>query len=89
MSDMDWLDRGACRGMSVDLMFPSEKTGSAAAKRVCASCSEREPCLTYALGHGDLEGVWGGTSEAERRKLLRLRRRAAQVRPAAEAAPGR
>jgi WhiB family redox-sensing transcriptional regulator len=34
----------------------------------------REECLDYALATGQKFGVWGGTSERERRALRRLRR---------------
>ena len=33
----------------------------------------RGECLVYALEHGK-HGVWGGTSERERRTIRRLRR---------------
>lgn len=50
-----------------------------AAKAVCESCPVREACLRYALETNQEAGVWGGTSEEERRKLRRAwlaRRRA-------------
>ena len=51
-----------------------------AAKRVCRSCDAQEPCLDFALATNQESGVWGGTSEEERRKLrkawLAARRRA-------------
>lgn len=40
--------------------------GIDAAKKICASCPLATKCLEYAL-QGDLEGVWGGTTEWERR----------------------
>ena len=68
-----------------DLFFPIGTTGPAvdqieAAKRVCRSCEVQEPCLDFALATNQESGVWGGTSEEERRKLrkawLAARRRA-------------
>lgn len=38
------------------------------AKELCARCPLRRPCLAYALTHA-VEGVWGGTTEDERREL--------------------
>jgi len=51
-----------------------------AAKRVCRACEAIEPCLEFALATNQESGIWGGTSEEERRKLrkawLAARRRA-------------
>lgn len=41
-----------------------------AAVAVCRACPVREVCLEYALEHGEL-GVWGGTTERERREQRR------------------
>ncbi len=40
------------------------------AKAICAACPVREPCAVYALAHRELHGVWGGLSEADRRRRL-------------------
>jgi len=40
------------------------------AKRVCISCPARLQCLEYALKNGEM-GIWGGTTENERRKIRR------------------
>jgi WhiB family redox-sensing transcriptional regulator len=36
-------------------------------------------CLEYALVHRIDHGVWGGTSERERRRILKRRRQVAQA----------
>ena len=69
----DWRTRAACRDADPELFFPLGTSDATlpqidAAKRICRTCSVREPCLRWALGSGDA-GVWGGTTEAERRKL--------------------
>jgi len=50
------------------------------AKRVCANCDAQKSCLEFALATNQESGVWGGTTEDERRKLrkqwLAARRRA-------------
>jgi WhiB family redox-sensing transcriptional regulator len=43
------------------------------AKRVCNECEVREPCLEFALESNQDSGVWGGTSEEERRAIRRQR----------------
>src|SRR3984957_9726349 len=70
----DWRRSAACRNTEPDLFFPVGTTGPAvdqieAAKRVCNSCDALEPCLDFALATNQESGVWGGTSEEERRKL--------------------
>ena len=70
----DWRRLAACRSTEPDLFFPVGTTGPAvdqieAAKRVCRSCEALEPCLDFALATNQESGVWGGTSEEERRKL--------------------
>jgi len=74
--DTDWMSQGKCRDMDPDVFFPSDGVGVQAAQRVCLVCPVKAPCLEYALAHHIHEGVWGGTSERERRRLLRHRRAA-------------
>ena len=37
----------------------------------------REPCLEYALANRERDGVWGGATERERRRMIRQRRKSA------------
>ena len=39
------------------------------AKRVCHNCDAQKACLEFALATNQESGVWGGTTEDERRKL--------------------
>jgi len=43
----------------------------AGAKTICASCPVLDDCLAYALETIQTEGIWGGTTSRERRKLRR------------------
>lgn len=70
----DWKARAACRRTDPDLFFPVASSGPAAlqvtrAKAVCAQCPVLTDCLIYALATGQDAGVWGGTSEEERREI--------------------
>lgn len=70
----DWRDRASCRSVDPDLFFPVGTTGTALdqierAKTVCRTCEALSPCLEFALATNQESGVWGGTSEEERRKL--------------------
>lgn len=72
----DWRDRAVCRDADPELFFPIGSAGPGLrqleqAKRVCAQCQVRAPCLQWALASGQEAGVWGGTSEDERRALRR------------------
>lgn len=39
---------------------------------VCESCPMREPCLEYAL-NVNMRGIWGGTTEADRKRIRKAR----------------
>ena len=39
------------------------------AKLICASCAVCVDCLQYALRIREAHGIWGGTTELERRDL--------------------
>jgi WhiB family redox-sensing transcriptional regulator len=70
----DWRRYAACKDTDPDLFFPIGTTGPAvdqiaAAKRVCCACEAKSQCLEFALITNQEAGVWGGTSEEERRKL--------------------
>ncbi|MBQ0851532.1 WhiB family transcriptional regulator [Streptomyces sp. NPDC057621] len=79
-----WRDYAECRTVDPDLFFPIGNTGPALvqiedAKSVCRRCPVREECLNWALDTGQSIGVWGGTSESERRTLRRrIRSRASR-----------
>jgi WhiB family transcriptional regulator, redox-sensing transcriptional regulator len=86
----DWRDRAACRDADPELFFPIGNAGPALhqvdqAKQVCARCTVRTPCLEWALASGQEAGVWGGTSDDERRALRRMRQAGAQADADADA----
>lgn len=68
----------ACRGLDNDLFFPErgENLKIRKAKAVCATCEVMYDCLEYNLrtytSHDD-EGIWGGTTAKERRRIRRRR----------------
>lgn len=70
----DWRVFGACRDEDPELFFPISSKGPAAqqidaAKAVCARCRVRGECLRFALDNRQDYGVWGGTSEEERKEM--------------------
>ena len=72
-----FMDLGSCRGMDPDIFFPDRGESLRPAKAVCEDCIVRDECLEFALDNRERFGVWGGTSERERRRLRRARRDAA------------
>jgi WhiB family redox-sensing transcriptional regulator len=76
-----WVEFAACRGMNPDCFHPhpGDKIREAAAKKVCEACPARQACLDYAVTTGQTRGVWGGTTEAERRRARRAMRAALGV----------
>ena len=72
--ECEWMACGRCRDMDPAIFFPSDGIGVQAAQRICSDCPVRTPCLEYALVNRVDHGVWGGTSERERRRILRSRR---------------
>jgi WhiB family redox-sensing transcriptional regulator len=89
----DWRSLGACLSADPDLFFPISTTGQSApqiarAKAVCADCPVRPDCLAFALSHREMVGIWGGTTDEERRRSRRNEtRRAASRRPAPDRRP--
>jgi WhiB family transcriptional regulator, redox-sensing transcriptional regulator len=69
-----WRDLAACRRANPELFFPVTEAGPghlqvARAKAVCAGCRVRQDCLDFAMSTHQVHGVWGGFSEADRRRL--------------------
>jgi WhiB family redox-sensing transcriptional regulator len=70
----EWADRGSCRGSDAQFFPSADHHGSTSswaeeALAVCAGCPVRDECLTHALDH-DEHGVWGGTTDRDRRRIL-------------------
>lgn len=75
--NLSWRQRGACRGLDPDIFYPVSDEDAGQAKSICAICPVRGACLEYALTNREHEGIWGGATERERRRLLRQRRKSA------------
>lgn len=61
----------------MEVFYPSTDELAEEAKVVCAECPVRQPCLEHALSGRERDGVWGGLTERERRRILRQRRKSA------------
>ncbi len=72
--DMQWMHTGNCNGYPPETFFPRDGVGVDVARGICKGCPVQGPCLEYALNNHIDHGVWGATSERERRRILRRRR---------------
>ncbi|MFV0316410.1 MAG: WhiB family transcriptional regulator [Microthrixaceae bacterium] len=79
-----WMADGNCAHKAPSVFFPSDGVGVEKAKKVCEGCPVADQCLEYAIKYRIDHGVWGGTSERQRRRIIRARaeQRAAAERPA-------
>jgi WhiB family redox-sensing transcriptional regulator len=77
MKNLAWRQRAACRGVDPDIFYPVSEEEAEEAKAICAGCTVSETCLEYALSNRERDGVWGGATERERRRMIRQRRRSA------------
>lgn len=73
-----WHDRAACATPAVAKMIAAGRAdffphgrGAGVARDICAGCPVRVECLDWALDQGAwLQGIFGGTTQAERHRLL-------------------
>jgi WhiB family redox-sensing transcriptional regulator len=72
-----WRQRAACRGVDPDIFYPVSDEEAEDAKAICGPCPVRHACLEWALTNRESDGVWGGATERERRRIIRRRRRSA------------
>lgn len=70
-TDVRWREDAACRGKETNVFFPATDEEAGPAKAICATCPVREECLEFALLTRQEDGIWGGTTETERRRLRR------------------
>lgn len=75
--DLTWRHKGACNGLDPSVFFPDSEEDADEAKAICAECPVRITCLEHALMSRERDGIWGGTTEKERRRILRHRGKSA------------
>lgn len=96
----NWTDDAACskpEATDAPLFYGPEqekpsarRKREAAARAICATCPVIRECRQHAMAGPELYGVWGGLTEADRRRIGRpvrpLGRPPKQKQPAAQAA---
>lgn len=80
MMSTEWMEAGDCRQVDPEVFYPAQGEDYRNARIVCGPCPVITECLQWALAHMADEygagsfGMWGGTTEPERRRLLAGRR---------------
>ncbi len=78
---VSWRGQAECIGVNPVLFYPERGESYKEAKAVCMVCVVRGECLEEALAAEEVFGIWGGTSERQRRIMRRgLRQLAASNR---------
>lgn len=66
-----WRDFARCAETDPEVFFGEFGVKYEAARAICGGCEVQADCLDYALENDERYGVWGGTTEMERRVLRR------------------
>lgn len=72
-----WRSESLCSQLPIDeadaMFFPERGRSTKAAKAICSRCPVQAECLEFSLEDPDAFyfGIWGGTSQLERKKLRR------------------
>ena len=72
----DWRERAACVGEDPEVFFPlsdsaASETDARYARAVCRRCPVLISCRTWAIDHGEDDGIWGATTATQRRAIRR------------------
>lgn len=76
MNDLDWMNEARCAGKEHRWFFSTGYDGRALpqALELCEGCPVRSDCLDHALELNIRDGVWGGLTGDQRKRLVRERR---------------
>ena len=67
-----WRRQALCAGHpDQGAWFAEDGAAAQRAKAVCRACPVRSECLAFAVATGPYDGIWGGTTPYERRRLRR------------------
>ncbi|HEX4126031.1 MAG TPA: WhiB family transcriptional regulator [Acidimicrobiales bacterium] len=69
----EWHKQAACKGQGPAAFVRGPKSDYGSIRQLCESCPVRRECLEFALADESLTGLWGGTTDMERRLIRRLR----------------
>jgi WhiB family redox-sensing transcriptional regulator len=75
VGDTEWHLDAACRTADMERFYSGDDADARYALGFCARCEVRVQCLEAAMTAREAFGVWGGTTERERRRIFRAERR--------------
>lgn len=67
-----WRRRAKCLNGDREIFYPDKGGSTRDAKRLCQACPVVRPCLRFAFDSDERFGVWGDSSERERRKMRKV-----------------
>jgi WhiB family transcriptional regulator, redox-sensing transcriptional regulator len=77
MNSPTWYNQARCKGIDPEIFYPISEDEGDEAKTICGDCPVRLQCLEFALANRERDGIWGGATEKERRRIIRQRRKVA------------
>jgi WhiB family redox-sensing transcriptional regulator len=73
----DWAESANCLGENMAHFFPDDESAPRGGKKayvmgkaICAQCSVKDECLSFALITETTHGLFGGLTPLERKKLV-------------------
>jgi WhiB family redox-sensing transcriptional regulator len=72
LEERPWAVFAACKEEKSMKFFPQNRAEEREALAICSMCPVVDDCLDHALESNERFGVWGGTTERQRRKLSRI-----------------
>ena len=78
MIPLEWINDALCAQVGTEIFFPESGQSPKDAIKVCERCTVINECLTHAITLNNsspltVTGVWGGTTERQRRQLRRMK----------------
>ena len=67
----NWKDHAACKGLDISVFFPGTGLRTSAVEKYCSVCPVIGPCLREALQGNRVSGIWGGTTQGQRLRIMR------------------
>lgn len=60
----------ACYDVNPEVFFPKPGVNPIEALAICGRCPHRDECREWAIDTGQRYGVWGGTTQQERARMV-------------------